>query len=199
MYSDFYHRLLLLEEQKFILIWQNHPLMVQYTCSIPSFKLLLLEDAFKVLHPLLQVPHVSRQVTVEKAHWVAKDCHPRTNTAFIPLKVTGKGKQYRDKSPAPIKEICVKGWFVFFPWHRITESESQTACCCTDLKGKETAPAAGRGWCWHQTAWEGQTLTHSPMCACTYQQEEEVQTHYLYQPYLSTLSWHWPIAILETS
>ena len=71
--------------------------MVQNTSGIPPFKLLLLKDAFKVLHPLLQVPHVSRQMTVEKAHWVAEDCHPRTDAAFIPLKVTGKDKQHSDK------------------------------------------------------------------------------------------------------
>lgn len=59
--------------------------MVQYTSGSPSFKLLLLQDTFKVLHPLLQVPHVSWQVTVEEAHRVAKHCHPRADAAFVPL------------------------------------------------------------------------------------------------------------------
>ena len=67
--------------------------MVQYTSCSASFKLLLLQDAFKVLHPLLQVPHVSWQVTVEKAHRVAKHCHPRTDTPFIPLRVRKKGQR----------------------------------------------------------------------------------------------------------
>ena len=71
--------------------------MVQYTSGRPSFELLLLKDAFKVLHPLLQVSHVSGQVTVEKAHRVAKHCHPCTNTTFIPLRVAGKGKQYTNE------------------------------------------------------------------------------------------------------
>lgn len=71
----------------------HHPLMVQYTRGGSSIKLLLLQDAFKVLHPLLQVPHVSWQVTVEKAHRVAEHCHPRTDTSFIPLKSEKKGQR----------------------------------------------------------------------------------------------------------
>lgn len=67
--------------------------MVQYTGGSPSFKLLLLQDAFKVLHPLLQVPHVSWQVTVEKAHRVAKNCHPRADAPFIPLRVRKQGQR----------------------------------------------------------------------------------------------------------
>lgn len=67
--------------------------MVQDTSGSPAFKLLLLQDAFKVLHPLLQVPHVSWQVTVEKADRVAKHCHPRADTPFIPLRVRRKGKE----------------------------------------------------------------------------------------------------------
>lgn len=59
--------------------------MVQYPGGAASVKLLLLQDAFKILHPLLQVPHVSRQVTVEEAHRVAKHCHPRAHAPFIPL------------------------------------------------------------------------------------------------------------------
>lgn len=66
--------------------------MVQYTGGSPSFKLLLLQDAFKVLHPLLQVTHVSWQVTVEKAHRVAEHRHPRADTTFIPLRVRKKGQ-----------------------------------------------------------------------------------------------------------
>lgn len=66
--------------------------MVQHTSGSASFKLLLLQDAFKVLHPLFQVPHVSWQVTVEKAHWVAKHCHPRADAPFIPLRIIKKGK-----------------------------------------------------------------------------------------------------------
>lgn len=64
--------------------------MVQHTGGRPSIKLLLLQDAFKVFHPLLQVPHVSWQVTVEKAHRVAKHRHPRTDASFISLGVIKK-------------------------------------------------------------------------------------------------------------
>ena len=60
--------------------------MVQHTGGRPSVKLLLLLDAFKVLHPLLQVPHVSRQVTVEEAQRVAEHRHPRADAPFISLK-----------------------------------------------------------------------------------------------------------------
>lgn len=67
--------------------------MVQHASGSPSLKLLLLQDAFKILHALLQVPHVSWQVTVEKAHRVSKHCHPCTDTPFIPLGVSGKGKE----------------------------------------------------------------------------------------------------------
>lgn len=67
--------------------------MVQYASGGSSFKLLLLEDALKVLHSLLQVPHVSWQVTVEKTHRMAKHCHPHADTPFIPLTVSGKGKE----------------------------------------------------------------------------------------------------------
>lgn len=64
--------------------------MVQHSSGSAPFKLLLLQDAFKVLHPLFQVPHVSGQVTVEKAHWVAKHCHPGTDAAFVPLRMREK-------------------------------------------------------------------------------------------------------------
>lgn len=60
--------------------------MVQHPRGSASFKLLLLQDAFKVLHALLQVPHVSGQVTVKEAHRVAEHRHPRTDAPFIPLR-----------------------------------------------------------------------------------------------------------------
>lgn len=59
--------------------------MVQHAGGRPSVKLLLLQDAFKVLHPLLQVPHVSWQVTVEEAYRVAKHRHPGADASFISL------------------------------------------------------------------------------------------------------------------
>lgn len=63
--------------------------MIQHAGGRSSLKLLLLKDAFKVLHPLLQVPHVSRQVTVEKAHRVTERRHSGADATFIPLKKTG--------------------------------------------------------------------------------------------------------------
>lgn len=71
----------------------HHPLVVQYTRGGPSVKLLLLQDAFKILHPLLQVPHVSWQVAVEKAHRVAEHRHPRADAPFIPLESEKKGQR----------------------------------------------------------------------------------------------------------
>ena len=67
--------------------------MVQYTSGIAALKLLLLQDALKVLHPLLQVPHVSRQVTVEEAQRVSEHRHPRADTPFIPLRARGETKK----------------------------------------------------------------------------------------------------------
>lgn len=67
--------------------------MVQHSGGSASFKLLLLQDAFKVLHALLQVPHVSRQVTVEKADGVTEHGHPRTDASFIPLRVEWRGQR----------------------------------------------------------------------------------------------------------
>lgn len=64
--------------------------MVQHTGRSPSVKLLLLQDALKILHSLLQVPHVSWKVTVQKAHRVAKHCHSCTDASFIALVVTTK-------------------------------------------------------------------------------------------------------------
>lgn len=68
----------------------NDPLVVQHTRGGRAIKLLLLQDALKVLHALLQVPHVSRQVTVQETHRVAEHRHPRTYTPFITL---GAGKR----------------------------------------------------------------------------------------------------------
>lgn len=59
--------------------------MIQHPGGGPSFELLLLQDALKVLHPLLQVPHVSGQVTVEEAHGVSENGHPCANATFVPL------------------------------------------------------------------------------------------------------------------
>lgn len=50
-----------------------------------TLKLLLLQDALKILHALLGVFHVSRQVTVEEADGVAKHRHAGTHAPFIPL------------------------------------------------------------------------------------------------------------------
>lgn len=82
--------------------------MVEYTSGCSSFKLLLLQDAFKILHPLLQVSHVSWQVTVEKAHWVAKHCHPRADTPFIPLGVREKGKERAQWETDPLCIVSLK-------------------------------------------------------------------------------------------
>lgn len=62
--------------------------MVQHTARSASIKLLLLQDALKIFHPLLQVPHVSWKVTVQKAHRVAEHCHSCTDASFIALLVT---------------------------------------------------------------------------------------------------------------
>lgn len=47
-------------------------LMVKNTSGSLTLKLLLLQDALEVLHPLIGVFHVSRQVAVEKANAVTK-------------------------------------------------------------------------------------------------------------------------------
>lgn len=178
----------------------RHPLVVQHTGGRPSVELLLLQDAFKVLHPLLQVPHVSRQVTVEKAHRVAKHCHPRADAPFISLRVRKKEQGEDMHTVYKIKTIYVNQPYLCsgtksgcFSW--VTEPQSQAACCCTDLKEKETAPAAAaRGWCWHQHAREGHTLTYAPTQACM---AGGTHTHHLstsHIPLLKTpqLSWHKP-------
>lgn len=50
-----------------------------------ALKLLLLQDAFKVLHALLWVLHVSRQVAVEEADGVTEHWHAGAHATFIPL------------------------------------------------------------------------------------------------------------------
>lgn len=69
----------------------RYPLVVQHAGRSSSIKLLLLQNALKVLHPLLQVPHVSGKVAVQKAHRVAEHRHSGTDPAFIALVVTRKG------------------------------------------------------------------------------------------------------------
>lgn len=67
---------------------KGHPLVVQDPGGGPAFKLLLLQDALEVLHPLLQVPHVGRQVAVQEAERVSENRHPGTDASFVPLSET---------------------------------------------------------------------------------------------------------------
>ena len=60
-------------------------LMVKNPSGSLALKLLLLQDALKVLHALLRVFHVSRQVAVEEADGVTKHRHAGTHSTFIPL------------------------------------------------------------------------------------------------------------------
>lgn len=64
----------------------GHPLVVQHAGGCAPVELLLLQDALKVLHSLLKVPHVSWQVAVEEADGVAEHSHPGTDASFISLK-----------------------------------------------------------------------------------------------------------------
>lgn len=59
--------------------------MIQNTSGPLDIKLLLLQDALEVIHTLILVFHVSRQVAIEEADAVAKHGHSGTNAAFIPL------------------------------------------------------------------------------------------------------------------
>ena len=61
-------------------------LMVEDPGGSLALELLLLQDALKVLHALLWVLHVSRQVAVEEADGVAEHWHAGAHTTFIPLK-----------------------------------------------------------------------------------------------------------------
>lgn len=60
-------------------------LVVENTSGRLALKLLLLQDALKVLHALPRVFHVSRQVAVEEADGVSERRHAGANTTFIPL------------------------------------------------------------------------------------------------------------------
>lgn len=50
-----------------------------------ALKLLLLQDALKVLHALIGVFHMSRQVAVEEADGVTEHRHAGAYPTFIPL------------------------------------------------------------------------------------------------------------------
>ena len=73
-----------------VCVWDS--LVVQDPRGCLGLKLLLLQDTLKVLHTLLQVPHMGWQVTVEEAHWVAEHCHPRTDTPLISLWMGGESQ-----------------------------------------------------------------------------------------------------------
>lgn len=60
-------------------------LMVKNPGGGLALKLLLLQDALEVLHALIWVFHVSRQVAVEEADGVAERWHAGAHTTFIPL------------------------------------------------------------------------------------------------------------------
>lgn len=62
-----------------------HSLVVQNPSGSLTLKLLLLQDALKILHALVRVFHVSRQVAVEEADGVAEHGHPCTHATFIAL------------------------------------------------------------------------------------------------------------------
>lgn len=70
----------------------GHPLVVQHAGGCAPIELLLLQDALKILHSLLQVPHMSWQVAVEKADRVAEYGHPGTDAPFISLRSEEKKK-----------------------------------------------------------------------------------------------------------
>lgn len=78
---------------------------------------------------------------------------------LFPLKWQERAKHAASKGPlmqtrfkikqtsAYINQICARGQgrVVFFPQHSQHQRSQTVCCCCTDLKEKETAPAAARG------------------------------------------------------
>lgn len=65
-------------------VW--YALMVKNPSGGLALKLLLLQDALKVLHTLFRVFHVSWQVAVQEADGVAKHWHAGAHTTFVSLK-----------------------------------------------------------------------------------------------------------------
>ena len=65
--------------------------MVQHAGGSAALKLLLLQNALKVLHALVQIPHVSWQVAVEETDGVTKHGHPGADAAFITLGIQRGG------------------------------------------------------------------------------------------------------------
>lgn len=59
--------------------------MVQHTRGGRALELLLLQDGLEVLHALLGVLHVRRQVAVEEAERVSEHGHPGADAALVPL------------------------------------------------------------------------------------------------------------------
>ena len=60
-----------------------------------ALELLLLQDALKVLHALLWVFHMSRQVAVEEADGMAEHWHAGADTTFIPLWATASREEVK--------------------------------------------------------------------------------------------------------
>ena len=76
---------------------KSRSLVVQYAGGGAALKLLLLQNALKVLHALVQVPHVSWQVAVEETDGVTKHGHPGADTTFITLGIQREGGANREK------------------------------------------------------------------------------------------------------
>lgn len=70
--------------------------MVEHPCGSLAFKLLLLQDALKVLHALLRVLHVGRQVAVQETDGVTEHRHARTHTPFITLQQEWRKERERE-------------------------------------------------------------------------------------------------------
>lgn len=69
-------------------------LVVQHPRGGLALELLLLQDAVKVLHALLRVLHVRREVAVEEADGVPEHRHAGADPALVPL---GGARQRRVK------------------------------------------------------------------------------------------------------
>lgn len=88
--------------------------MVQDPCGGLALELLLLQDALEVLHALLRVLHVSRQVTVQEADSVAEHRHAGADSAFIPLE-TIKTQNFIRSRDRETKAVVDSFCFLMFP------------------------------------------------------------------------------------
>lgn len=100
-----------------------------------ALELLLLQDALKVLHALLWVFHVSRQVAVEEADGMAEHWHAGADTTFIPLWATASRREVR-KYLRKVRNTLVKergGFCLYFLWkqNEINEWINDVNLLCT--------------------------------------------------------------------